>query len=271
MSSLIVYCIKGFNVNNNVNDDSLLSERMERLRSYSLDQPVVMLDSVGTAPLVPSAAVVNNAVIGFTADMSAQNKKDAQNSFLYASQVANRTYDANQQSELWYDLFMKVMQDMGWARIHKNYGYHGVADNSFTMDKVGLNILASVLAAVSVPTVAAKAMLDVAKAAVGAIAKTDKPFKLFKQRSERIGGASFTLGSCSDSNGVVTMALATIDLKSSVTFTNVLFWEWNNSSVQMSRGEAVLTLTEDAYSVIRDEVSRQLGANALAAIAAYSI
>jgi len=215
--------------------------------------------------------VVSNAIIAFVAGMSPQNKKDVQNSFLFATLVANNQYDANQQSESWYQLFMTVMADLGWNSIRRDYSDYRVADRSFTMDQVGLSILASVVAAAAVPAVASAALIKVAKDAIDALAKTDKPFRLFKQRSERVRNANFAVASCTEDRGEVLMALATFDLKSDVNFTNVLFWEWNNSTVRISRGEAVLVLNEQVYSAARDEIVKRLQANVLEAIATYSI
>lgn len=254
-----------------VSNNSAMNERMQRIRAYSLDQPATMLSSVSAVESEASAAVVSNAIIAFVAGMSPQNKKDVQNSFLFATLAANNQYNANQQSESWYRLFLEVMTDLGWVTARRSYSDYRVTDRSFTMDQVGLSILASVVTAASVPAVASAALIKVAKDAIDALVKTDKPFRLFKQRSERIRDANFAIASCTEINDQVLLALATFDLKSDVNFTNVLFWEWNNSTVRLSRGDGVFTLNNNVYSFARDEVLRMLGENALKAIAKYSI
>ena len=58
-----------------------------------------------------SAAVVEQSLMTFAAGMSLQNRIDVMSSYQFASLVASKLYDSEDQSEQWYKQNLKVMED----------------------------------------------------------------------------------------------------------------------------------------------------------------
>lgn len=219
-----------------------------------------------------SAAVVANSVIAFVAGMSMQNKEDIKNAVLFATLVANKAVPSLT-GPRWYEKFMEVMsRACGWVPTRREYAKHSASEKLFTMDQVGLKILASTVAAVSVPGATAVAMVGVAKQALEALQSSDKPLKLFENRSRRHKGGVFNIASCDESvDGEVQMSMGSVDFSSTLNVTNVLFWDWSSSSVSMYRAESHLVLNQRIYAEVRDTIIRRLGDNAKQAVEDYEI
>ena len=70
-----------------------------------------------------SAAVVESSLLAFGTGMTAQNRQDVKNSYLFASLVANKRHDQLTLGEAWFGYFLEAMNDLGWAvaqRTHEN-------------------------------------------------------------------------------------------------------------------------------------------------------
>jgi hypothetical protein len=67
------------------------------------------------------------------------------------------------------------------------------------------------------------------------------------------------------------MTMGTVSFSSTLDVTNVLFWNWSNTSVSISRAESHLVLNQGVYANVRDDILAKLGNNAKEAVAEYSI
>ncbi|MEA9977603.1 MULTISPECIES: hypothetical protein [unclassified Pseudomonas] len=218
------------------------------------------------------AAVVANSIVSFVAGMSKQSKEDIKNAVLFATLVANKAHP-NMSGPLWYEQFVNVMiRACGWVPTRREYSKYTASEHMFTMDQVGLKILASAVAAVTVPGATAAVLVGVAQQALEALQASDKPLKLFEGKSRRHNGGAFSIASCVESaDGEVAMAMGSVDFSSVLSAKNVLFWDWNSNSVSISRAESCLVLNQNIYAEVRDSILRKLGTNAKQAIEEYEI
>lgn len=221
---------------------------------------------------IPSAAVVGNGIVSFVSGMSKQNKEDVKNSFLMSSLVANKKFDPNKEGASWFEAFTRTMELCGWLTISRSYGDYRAIDQHFTMEQVGLTILASAIAAAAIPGPTALLLAKVAKEAIEALQANDQPLRLFERKARTYAGGSFGVASCAESeDGEVIMGLGNVAFDSTVNVTDVLFWEWNSATVGITRGEGCLTLNQGVYDQIREAVLNRLGQNARDAIADFDI
>ncbi|MBI6854133.1 hypothetical protein YA0002_15255 [Pseudomonas cichorii] len=243
-----------------------LAEHTEAMsaRLQSGDQPVV--------PVEPEGAVVGGSVIAFTEGVSRQNKEDVMDSFLFATLVANKAFNPESQTQLWYSKYNEVLAKLGWFSTNWSYAQYRTTKQSFTMDQVGLEIIGSAIAAAALPGPASAAMLKVAADAIAALKAKDKPLKLFERQSKTHKGGSFRIAACTESSdGFVNVALGAVNFNSTINATNVLFWEWNNSDVSTYQGKNSLVLNSTIYKGVRELVRERLGNNAKDAIAEFEI
>ncbi|EKG35027.1 MULTISPECIES: hypothetical protein [Pseudomonas] len=217
-------------------------------------------------------AVVAGSVLAFPNGMSAQSKQDVMNSFLFATLVANKAFSSETQGDQWYDKFNEVLSKVGWLSTHWNYARYRATQQRFTMDEVGLEILGSAIAAAALPGPASVLMLKVAADAVAALQARKEPLRLFESQTKAHRGGSFRIASCIESeDSIVSLAMAAVSFQADSDVTNVLFWEWQDTSVQTWKGEDNLLLNTALYARHRELIEQRLGDNVSNAIAEYEI
>jgi hypothetical protein len=244
------------------------------LSSDEVDNPVPgeMPRSLTVDEKKESAAVVANSIVSFVAGMSRQSKDDIKNSVLFATLVANRAHP-EMHGQRWYEKFMEVMsRASGWFPKRKDYSRYTTVEQQFTMDQVGLKVLSSAVAAAALPGPTSLLLLGVAKQALDALQASEEPLKLFEGKSRSHEGGTFSIVSCTESaDDEVVMTMGTVSFSSTLDVTNVLFWNWSNTSVSISRAESHLVLNQGVYANVRDDILAKLGNNAKEAVAEYSI
>lgn len=226
----------------------------------------------GTSLEPAGAAVACSNLLVFTEGVSRQNREDVMDSYLFATLAANKAFNPETQSDQWYTLFNQVLSKMGWLSTHWSFSRYRASDRSFSMDKAGLEILGSAIAAAALPGPASAAMLKVAAEAIQTLSASEEPLQLFESQSRSHNGASFRIGACVESaDGVISLAMGAVKFAASAGFTNVLFWDWNSAEVQTFRGEDNLVLNSALYARVRDLVRARLSENAESAIAEFDI
>jgi hypothetical protein len=259
-----------------------LSDRVKRLQGYDIstgaveiaprilvDNPM-MLNSEIEKP--DRASVVGDGILAFVSGMSEQNKTDIQHSYLFASLVANRRYPADHQGKEWYQLFLQVMQDCGWVILQKYYDSVAASGRSFTMDQLVLKVLGSALTAAAIPGPTSLLMLKVATDAIAALEARDRPLRLFDQNIQESGTGGFGVATCHETpQGEVIMALGAVRFIKRTNQTQVLFVNWDSSSVDLYRGESHLTMVPAIINRTRAIILERLGDRAKTKIEEYEI
>lgn len=250
-------------------------DRVERLSQYDIS-PV---ETVSARPLaLPTfdelkpdrASVVGDGVLAFVSGMSSQNQQDIQHSYLFATLAANKKFPGDKQRKERYFFFLQVMQDYGWLILKDYYDSTSASGQSFKMDQLALQILASVLATVAVPGPSSALMLKVAGDAIKALQSTEKPLQLFERNVKDSGTGGFGLASCIENpGGEVIMALGVVNFTNKSNQTRVLFVDWNSGSVDLYRGECYMTMVPTIVNKTRDMVAQKLGDRAALKIAEY--
>ncbi|KAA8715837.1 hypothetical protein F4W70_05995 [Pseudomonas cannabina] len=219
-----------------------------------------------------TAAVVAGGLIAFAEGVSRLNKDDVMDSFLFATLVANKEFNAETEGDQWYDKFNEVLSKVGWLSTHWNYSRYSAAQQRFTMDEVGLEILGSAIAAAALPGPASLLMLKVAADAVAALSAKKEPLRLFESQTKAHRGGSFRIASCIESaDGTVNLAMAAVSFQTDSEVTNVLFWEWQDTNVKTWKGEDNLVLNTRLYARQREMIQQKLGDSAKSAIDAFEI
>jgi hypothetical protein len=250
------------------NNQMTVEQRLDRLAGYKLADLVPVSDELDGAVKVRSkrslttdiaefdAAVAVGGIVAFVNGASAQNKQDVLNTFMFARLAASYEFDSKRQGDNWYSLFSQVMLDLGWVGFKSRYTRYAATEQRFTMEQAGLKILAAAIAAASMPGSAALAMLTVAKDAVQALRENSEAARLFERQTKDHRDADFAMASCVQLAGNdLVMAMGSVHMKATTNVTNVLFTEWQRSSVSIMRAEDVVTLNRSAFN---EEVSLEL-------------
>lgn len=225
-----------------------------------------------TGALQAQAAVTGGSLVAFAQGVSRQNKEDVMDSLLFATLVANKAANPESQSDKWYQQFNNVLSTLGWFSTHWRYARYSSARQRFTMDQAGLEIIKSAIAAAALPGPAAFALLKVAQDALNALSAKNEPLRLFERQVRTHRGGNFRIASCNESeDGTLNLSMGAVAFRSELNVTDVLFWEWNDSEVEIYRGEHNLTLNTRTYALHRAQVQDKLGSSAKSAIAEFDI
>ncbi|MCS3472808.1 hypothetical protein M2401_006574 [Pseudomonas sp. JUb42] len=217
----------------------------------------------------PEGAVANDVVISIVSGMSKKNKQIVKDTVLLSSMGARKKFPAGGIAT--YNEFIRRMSLCGWTFQHSAMSTYTTESSRFTMEQEGLKILASAVSAMALPGPTSALMLKVAKDTIDVLRANDKPLRLFESSSKTKDGVGLSIASAVESDGEVLMAVGAIDLATSLDVTNVLFWEWNSSSVSVNRGECQMFLNHRHFESVQSEIEKVLTEAARKALMDFEI
>lgn len=236
---------------------------IESMRTFiaELELPEISKSTVGPNALLladddPAAFVDAGSLVSFVAGVSATHKSDALNSTLLAQLAANKKYDRETHTVEWYKFYRDVLENVGWVVQAFDFVKYNASGTSFTVDAV----IAEVLAAIA--TQNDKAIIDSTIKAVKALDKGDGRLSLWDDNSSKLDKGNFQIAACADTDGVLVMKLGTFYFSTDKRVTSVLWFTFSSSSTSMYKGGQAITLNEEVYKQVRQQVIDKLGERA---------
>ncbi|MDB6142825.1 MAG: Uncharacterized protein JWP80_1869 [Pseudomonas sp.] len=223
---------------------------------------------IGDDPNASQAMVIENVLVSVTAGMSARNKEIVMDCVQYATMQSGNA----RKSVEWYESFTHALTRCGFPSTRSRFGSYRAKESRLTMDKLGLEILASLVASAAVGPLTGPLLLELAAKTFDALKREDKPLRLFQRSSKPWDDISFAIVAgveTPDGDVVLAMAVVTIDVNVSVT--NVLFWDFNSSSVKIERGEDVKQLNHRQWRRAEKFVDDYLMSETEAAFEKFSL
>jgi hypothetical protein len=204
-------------------------------------------------PDQPSAAVVDGEVVSFAAGLSLQHRSDVMNSFLLAQLAATKKYNRETQTIEWYGLYHEVLEKVGWVMQAFDFTKFSATGGSATVDSVVLTILGAL---------ATGNQLALVRTTINALqgkASESKAVKLFETASHTMDKGNFQLGIAVDDGGIVATKLGVFYFHSSQTVTRLFGWTFADSDTSFYQGAETVTLNEDVYGQVRQQIIEKLG------------
>ncbi len=181
-----------------------------------------------------TAAVVENVLVSIAGGMSSRNKEIVCDAVQYAMTKAGHS----RKNVEWYETFMRAMTICGFPSTRARFGEYQATDTRLTMDKLGLEILTRLIGSAVAGPLSGKLLLGLVGSAFESLKSQDEPLQLFQRSVKRFNDVSFAIVSGVETvDGDVLLAMAIVTLKVQLNVTNVLFWDFNTSSVTIERGE----------------------------------
>jgi hypothetical protein len=211
-----------------------------------------------------SGYVDDGSLISFVAGMPQQMQQDVLSSLLLAQLVANRAYDRERDTNVWYQQYCNVLAQVGWTGglLLQGYQPDGV---SFDMSSVVIAVLGAIASGDEI--VAVTATLDALKS----LPSNDGRLMLWNSAASTATAASFQIGTCVHSDGNVVMKIGAFHFTTAVSFTSVLWFKFPQSSIQIYQGTQTMVLSEQVYEGVRQAVIDKLGDRAQDFVAALPI
>ena len=244
--------------------ESYVSSCLKALSECDIGDPLVIkprgFQIQGDDVEAPSrGSIVGEGVLGFSGKLTDENKSDAQNAFLFATRAANKKYPGESQRKEWYQYFREIMTMAGWTPVSRYYSDLEVGGTSVRMDKLVLEILASVVAGIALPGPTSALMLKVAGDAVAALQKRDTAALTVYERNlleHGVGGVSSA--ACVEVDGEAIMAVGAVRFLRRNTSTKVMFVDVDIRNVKLYRGETVFAKNTFVADGVREMIKDKL-------------
>ncbi|WP_178125779.1 hypothetical protein [Pseudomonas sp. EMN2] len=206
-----------------------------------------------------SAAIVEQSLVAFAAGMSLQNRTDVMNSYQFASLVASRLYDSENQSEAWYKQNLKVMEDLGWLTVRRTYEREHSDSQSLTLGAVAFKAMRVVgQAAFGGPV--SEAIGKLAEAALEGLGQVTEAQDIFKHNfREKLVGTIGLAACLENEEGQLMMVQTAVSTKGMSRDLDTVAFEWKNTDTYHYSGTALLTFNNDHYARVREHVEQRLG------------
>ena len=214
-----------------------------------------------------TAAVVENVLVSIAGGMSASNKEIVCDAVQYAMTRAGHS----RKNIEWYETFMKAMTTCGFPSTRARYVEYRATDTRLTMDQLGLEILTKLIGSAVAGPISANLLLSLVGSAFESLKSQDEPLELFQRSVKRFNDVSFAIVSgVETADGDVLLAMAIVTLKVQVSATNVLFWDFNTSSIAIERGENATILNRRQWRRAEKAVDQYLTNEVLAEFASIN-
>ncbi len=219
-----------------------------------------------------NAAVVNNSIMTFAEGLSGLNREYIRKSYLLASSYVSDVLKIHRGTEAWYDEFIKVMISLGWLPVRSSFERVSHVGKGLTVQLTALNLIATMLASLSVSGQLLSTLPKLAADALQALKQQPASFELFKRNSTVHQGGDFGLASCAENAGELMMVLVTYSTQGVDKQVGLPFLEWDSSSFEAFSGQTCLVLNTSLVNEKTIQLMREsAGDKVQLAIAKYRI
>jgi len=219
-----------------------------------------------------SAAVIEQSLLAFGVGMEPAVRADIKHAYQFASLAASKAHPGDDQAEQWFNLFVKVMRDMGWVALKRSYERESSQSQSLKLGAVAFKTMKVVGQAVlSNPLTDALAQL--ASEALEGLGKITEAQDLLKRNLKEKQVNTVGLGACVQNEaGEIILAMSAIDTKpfdEHQLHTMVFEWE-SKATVHYSAG-VVFVFNRELYGAVRDSIRERLEDRAVRNVLDYAI
>ena len=232
-----------------------------------LQMPTLMR-STATAGKTPeqedhkkSASVAGNALLAFTANVSAQHKDDLLNSIglaqLSAAVAKPKPFDASKDPMGYYGYVTNVLKQIGYTAQAIDFSDYSFTTRTVEIDKIVLQVMASLLAAPEL------AVVESALAALKAAADSGGPtWKIYSSKSSSTNNGAFSIGLANETNNSVAVQLSAFHFQASEHSTQFLWSSYSATHIKLKDGRSTLVLNDSVYSGVRATVLARMSGHA---------
>ena len=223
-----------------------MSSRLAFVKSLKLVESLT-LDS-------PAAKVVADSLASFTRELSSQQIHDVQNSTLLAQLAATKRFPDKRDVADWYNFYCNVLSNVGWDIQAFGFDEYKSHQASFKLSEVTLELLSALVGN-------EKQLLTVVKETLNSFAKSPEGLTLFADNSASEQHGRFQILPCTVMNGQVSLASIAAYFKASQVSDDYFFSNYNSQDITLHKATQVITLDEEVYGQVRQEIVEKLGKN----------
>ncbi len=203
------------------------------------------------------ATVDVGSLLSFVDGVTEQDRSDVLYSVQLAQRAASGAYDRFTQTQFWYQKYIEVLQNLGWANEQFAFTRFDQNEGEFRMDQAALGIITAIASQNQL------AVLQESVTALSKLAEDDGAITLFDFHASMQSSGNFQLGSVQrSSNGALSMALGAFYFHSDNERRRFLFFRWGAQKIHFWTAAQRMTLNTDFYARRRADVIAKLDADA---------
>ena len=205
------------------------------------------------------AMVVGSDIVSFVQGVTEARRGDIVNSALLAQLVAKKRVPDGSKIFEWYDAYFDTLSSIGWVIQDRQFVQHTESSQNFEAHEAVLTVAASLLGPGTAALQIVKSTLDAMQAM-----KQNSPFiTLFNRESQHAETARFQVTLADQSQeGQFLVALMAFGLTAKSTLTQVLFFKFHGSDVELKHSSGRVTINTTVLESVRDAVAAKLAAHA---------
>lgn len=218
-----------------------------------------------------TASVVEQSLIAFGAGMSYQSRTDVKNSYHFASLVASKQFNQEDQSEAWFNQFLKVMQDCGWVTARRSFERVTSESQSLTLGALAFKAMNGV-GTLFLGGPVGIALNKLAGDALGKLGAIQEAQEVFKRNVNGKSSGTVGLASCIETGeGEVVLGMSAINTGGADKDLDLVVFEWKSTAESHYTGAAALSFNKSVYAGVRATIEAKLGERSKAAVLDYDI
>ena len=205
-----------------------------------------------------NVATVNvGSLLAFVEGITEQDRSDVLYSVQLAQRAASGSFDRFTQTQFWYQKYVEVLQNLGWANEQFAFTQFDQGEGEFRMDQAALGIITAIA------TQNQLGVLQQSVAALSKLAEDDGVITLFDFHSSAQSSGNFQLNAVQRAaNGALSMAGGAFYFHSADERRRFLFFRWGSRQIHFWTAAQRMTLNTDFYARRRAEVIAKLEADA---------
>lgn len=205
-----------------------------------------------------SISVIEQSLMAFGIGMSLQARRDAKQSFRYASLRASKNFSSEGQTEQWFGEFLNAMSTCHWTIGKRSFEREHISSQSFTLQDVAFKVTkAAAQALIGGPIAdAVEKLIGDALTGLGNITEAQE---IYKRNVKEKPSGTVGLGACTEtSSGEVVMMMTAHSAKPSANDFDTVVFDWKNAAEDHYAGSAYLVHDADMYDLIREQIKKEL-------------
>ncbi|BBK40814.1 hypothetical protein STVA_08340 [Allostella vacuolata] len=212
------------------------------------------------------AAVNAGSLVSFVAGVTPAEKSDVLFSTQLAQRAASARHDRHTATDAWYEVYVAVLERLGWAGESFAFSERRSGSGTFRMDRSALDVIATVATGNQL------AILVKAIEVMKNLADEDGAIRVFELQAQAERSGNFQLGAVERSaNGALSLAIGAFRFEASDRRRRSLFWTWGSEEIRFWAAARKMTLNQEHYAGLRAAVKEKLGAEAGDYLAALPI
>ncbi|HEK0908852.1 hypothetical protein ACCE15_02360 [Pseudomonas parafulva] len=212
--------------------------------------------------------LVEGNLLACGAGMTAQSRHDVKNAFHFATLVADKTLDIEENGKAWYDKFLDAMRDLGFTTPHRSFELETSSEVKVTLGAVAVRVIGATGSALLGGTT----LGVLAKKGFDKLTNIENDTRIIHHKKKSKARGVVGMAACLETEqGDVVMVMSCVRATEPNLDEDVLGVQFQIEKSEYYAGHAVLTLNNFVYDKVRATVEEKLGVRSVENVLQYDI